>query len=152
MTPTLHTDGGARGNPGPAGIGAILKDGPRVLGEVAMSIGVATNNVAEYQAVITGLELALEQGVRELEVYMDSQLVVSQLKGEWKIKNADLKPLALRARSLMNRFDRINLSHVPRELNHEADRLANQAMDQAALDMAQDEESRAALGQRSLLE
>lgn len=133
MKAILHTDGGARGNPGPAGIGIVLEapDGS-LLAQVARSIGEATNNVAEYRAVITGLETALEHGVTDLEVQVDSELVVSQLKGEWKIKNDRLRGLAARAEILMRKFDKIELVHVPRELNSDADKLANDAMDAAA--------------------
>ncbi len=139
---SLYTDGGARGNPGPAGIGAVLRDeSGEVIGEIARGIGEATNNIAEYAALIAGLELALEKGVREVEIYMDSELVVSQLLGRWKIKKDTLRPLAVKARALMGRFESFSLSHVPRELNADADRLANQGMDAAALDEALDRES-----------
>ncbi len=133
MRAILHTDGGARGNPGPAGIGVVLQasDGS-LLAEVARSIGETTNNVAEYRALITGLEIALDHGVTELDVRLDSELVVSQLKGEWKIKNDRLRGLAARAEILMRRFDTIDLTHVPRAQNAAADRLANEAMDAAA--------------------
>lgn len=135
MKARLHTDGGARGNPGPAGIGVVLKDtGGKVIGEIAQGIGVQTNNEAEYKALIAGLELAAAKGVTELEVFMDSQLVVSQVKGEWKIKSDHLRQLAVRARSLLNRFDKATVNHVRREENAEADKLANQGMDNAALE------------------
>jgi len=142
MKATLHTDGGARGNPGPAGIGVVLtaEDG-EVIGEIAQGIGETTNNVAEYTAVIAGLELALAKGVTEVEIRVDSELVVSQLLGKWKIKKDTLRPLAVKARSLMNRFESFTLSHVPRELNADADKLANQGMDAAALDEQLDKES-----------
>ena len=136
MKGTLYTDGGARGNPGPAGIGVVLKDeAGDVIGEIARGIGVATNNVAEYQALIAGLELAHEKGVTDLEVYMDSSLVVNQVKGEWKIKNNALRPLAVEARRLIDRFEIWSLSHVGREENSDADKLANQGMDAAQLDV-----------------
>ena len=142
MKGTLYTDGGARGNPGPAGIGVVLRDEyGEVVGEIAQGIGEATNNVAEYAALIAGLELAQTKGVSDLEVYMDSELVVSQLLGKWKIKKDTLRPLAVKARALMNRFDSCELKHVRRELNADADRLANQGMDAAALDEALDRES-----------
>ncbi len=138
----MHADGGARGNPGPAGIGVVLKDdSDAVIGEIARGIGEATNNVAEYSALIAGLELALEQGVTHVDVYMDSELVVSQLKGEWKIKNDRLRTLAVRARSLLNRFEEATIQHVSRELNSDADRLANQGMDIAMLDIDAERES-----------
>lgn len=120
-----------------------------VIGEIARGIGSATNNVAEYSALIAGLELALEHGVSDIDIRMDSELVVSQVKGEWKIKNDRLRQLAVTARSLMSRFDKAAISHVPRERNADADRLANQGMDAAMLDAQLDEESS---GQQSFLE
>ncbi len=144
MRGTLHTDGGARGNPGPAGIGVVLKDAAgEVVGEIAEGIGATTNNVAEYKALIAGLKLALEKGFTELDVYMDSELVVSQVKGEWKIKKDTLRPLAVEARSLMNRFEDLSIGHVRREENADADKLANQGMDAAQLDVQLDQESSA---------
>lgn len=143
----LHADGGARGNPGPAGIGVILRDPDgRVIGEIARPLGVCTNNEAEYQALIAGLELALEAGVTDLEIFMDSQLVVSQVKGEWKIRKEHLRALAVRARALLGRFPKATLAHVERGGNEDADKLANQAMDAAAL------EGSPSNGQGSLLE
>lgn len=150
MKAVLHTDGGARGNPGPAGIGVVLEDeSGESIGEIAEGIGRATNNVAEYRALIAGLELAVEMGVTDIEILADSELVVSQMTGEWKIKDNKLRPLALRANSLLNRFETYSLRHVRREENADADKLANQGMDQAELDLEQDEES---FGQGSLLE
>jgi len=138
---TLFTDAGARGNPGPAGIGVVLKDeAGEVIGEIAQGIGITTNNVAEYKALIAGLELALENGVTDIEVNMDSKLVVSQVKGEWKIKNDTLRPLAVQARRLIGRFNHWTLSHVGREENSDADKLANQGMDAAELDAQLDQE------------
>ena len=151
MKAKLHTDGGARGNPGPAGIGVVLTaESGEVVGEVAQGIGRATNNVAEYKALIAGLELALAIAVPDLEVFMDSELVVSQLKGEWKIKNDALRHLAIEARRLLNRFQKVTLNHVRREHNADADKLANQGMDQAELDLELDAE--APPEQRSFLE
>jgi ribonuclease HI len=150
MKGVLHADGGARGNPGPAGIGVVLKnEADEVIGEVADSIGTATNNVAEYSALIAGLELAIQMGITDLDVFMDSELVVSQMKGEWKIKNDRLRVLAVRARSLLNRFENHTIQHVRRELNSDADKLANQGMDAAMLDWDADKE---APGQQSFLE
>lgn len=142
MRGVLHADGGARGNPGPAGIGVVLADeSGQVIGEIAAGIGRATNNVAEYKALIAGLELALERGVTKLEIFMDTELVVAQVKGEWKIKKDTLRPLAVRARSLMNKFDEVSIAHVRRESNADADKLANQGMDQAELDLELDAEA-----------
>jgi ribonuclease HI len=152
MKATLFTDGGARGNPGPAGIGVVLRDGAgEVIGEIAEGIGETTNNVAEYSALIAGLELALSKGVTEIEVFMDSELVISQLKGEWKIKNDRLRILAVKARALLERFQPYSLSHVRRELNSDADKLANQGMDAAMLDQERDAEG-GLPGQQSFLE
>ncbi|HET7482850.1 MAG TPA: ribonuclease HI family protein [Actinomycetota bacterium] len=148
MKATLHTDGGARGNPGPAGIGAVLADpNGEVIGEIAQGIGVTTNNVAEYKALIAGLELALAKDVTDLDVYMDSQLVVSQMKGEFKIKKETLRPLAIKANGLLRRFARAELHHVGRDDNADADKLANQGMDAAELDAELDTEG----GQQSFL-
>lgn len=137
MRALLHTDGGARGNPGTAGIGMVLTgEEGEVLAAVGRGIGITTNNVAEYTALIEGLELALTHGVSDLEVRCDSELVVHQVKGEWKIKEERLRPLAVRARSLMERFDSAEISHVGRAENAAADRLANLGMDEAAADAA----------------
>jgi ribonuclease HI len=141
MKARLHTDGGARGNPGPAGIGAVLFDPDgNVIGELAEGIGVATNNVAEYTALVEGLDLALRKGVTDLEVFMDSELVVSQVKGLWKIKNDRLRGLAAKAQGLMSKFDNASLTHVRREKNEDADKLANQGMDRAELDLEDEPE------------
>ena len=135
MKAILHTDGGARGNPGPAGIGVVLASAAgEVIGDIAQSIGIATNNVAEYRALIAGLELALEHGVTDVDIRVDSELLVHQLKGDWKIKKDHLRGLAVTARGLMNRFESATIAHVPRAMNADADKLANQGMDAAALD------------------
>ncbi|MGH2820174.1 MAG: ribonuclease HI family protein [Actinomycetota bacterium] len=148
MKAVLHTDGGARGNPGPAGIGVVLErpDGA-VVADLARGIGNATNNVAEYRALIAGLELALERGVTELDIRVDSELVVNQINGDWKLKDDRLRVLAVKARSLMRRFESASISHVRREQNAGADRLANQGMDEAMAAADADD-----LGQTSFLE
>jgi len=129
---TLYADGGARGNPGPAGSGAVLLDEHgRVIAEVRRSLGHATNNVAEYTALIMGLEEALRRGIDELDIRMDSLLVVQQMQGRWKIKHPGLRPLALRAGELLARFPRRTIEHVPRELNTLADAQVNRAIDEA---------------------
>jgi len=126
----VWTDGGARGNPGPAGYGAVVATpAGEVLAEVAEGIGWATNNVAEYKGVIAGLRRAAELGARRVRVRADSLLVVNQQKGLWKVKNADLRPLSEEARRLARGFERVVWEHVPRERNHHADALANRAMD-----------------------
>jgi len=128
----LYTDGGARGNPGPAGIGArLLTASGDVVEELADFIGTATNNVAEYQALLAGLELALDRGVERLDVFLDSELVVRQVNGKYKVKDAGLKPLHVQACLLLGRFHEVDVKHVRREQNAEADRLVNEAIDAA---------------------
>jgi ribonuclease HI len=123
-------DGAARGNPGPAGIGAVLTDGDGiVLAEVAEGIGVATNNVAEYTAAIRGLERARELGATEVLLRSDSRLLVEQLAGRFKVKNPRLRELHAQARSIAAGFERIRYEHVPRERNAHADQLANRGVD-----------------------
>jgi ribonuclease HI len=128
----LSTDGGARGNPGPAAYGYVLEgeDGT-VLAAHGETIGVATNNVAEYSALVAGLAKAAELGVDELEVISDSELVVNQMRGAWKVKNENLRALWREASRLATRFDRISYSAVRREHNELADRLVNEALDAA---------------------
>lgn len=123
-------DGASRGNPGPAGAGAQLTDEDgRVLAEVAEGLGETTNNVAEYTAVIRGLERAGELGASEVEVRSDSQLLVNQLTGRYRVKSPHLVPLHRRVRELASGFDAAGFVHVRREFNTEADRLANQGVD-----------------------
>jgi ribonuclease H / adenosylcobalamin/alpha-ribazole phosphatase len=130
----IEADGGSRGNPGPAGYGAVVWDAERstVLAETKQSIGHATNNVAEYRALIAGLDDAAKLGATEAAVFMDSKLVVEQMSGRWKVKHPDLVELHAEARTLASRFARISYAWVPRERNSHADRLANEAMDAAA--------------------
>lgn len=126
----IYTDGGARGNPGPAGIGAVIyNEQKEVVAEVSKYLGVATNNQAEYQAIIAGLEKALELKGEELDCYLDSELVVKQLNHEYKVKNRELAPLFLKIHNLSLNFKKISYTHVRRELNKVADALANKAMD-----------------------
>ncbi|OBG27706.1 bifunctional RNase H/acid phosphatase [Mycobacterium alsense] len=134
MKVVIEADGGSRGNPGPAGYGAVVRSADRstVLAESKQAIGVATNNVAEYRALIAGLDDAAQLGATEAEVFMDSKLVVEQMSGRWKVKHPDLIELHTRARELASRFDRISYAWVPRARNTDADRLANEAMDAAA--------------------
>ncbi len=128
----LYTDGGSRGNPGPAGIGArLLTSSGDIVEELADFIGTATNNVAEYQALLAGLELALDRGVERLDVFVDSELVVRQVNGQYKVKDAGLKPLHAQACLLLSRFHEVDVKHVRREQNAEADRLVNEAIDAA---------------------
>jgi probable phosphoglycerate mutase len=127
----VEADGGSRGNPGPAGYGALVRDADTgaLLAERAASVGRATNNVAEYSGLIAGLEAAREIGARRVDVRMDSKLVVEQMSGRWKIKHPDMKPLAARAASIVRDFDGVLFSWIPREQNKAADALANSAMD-----------------------
>lgn len=130
----------------------VLRDATGdVIGEIAEAIGSTTNNVAEYTALIKGLELALEKEVTEIEVFMDSKLVVHQVRGEWKIKNTGLRPLAIKANRLADRFTSATINHIPREENADADKLANQAMD-AAAGLESDDGIGSGFGQGSFLE
>ncbi|MFA6995331.1 MAG: ribonuclease HI family protein [Patescibacteria group bacterium] len=126
----IYTDGGARGNPGPAGIGAVLyNEHKKVIAEISEFLGVATNNQAEYRALIAAFKKATELGATELDCYLDSELVVKQLRHEYKVKNKDLAPLFLTIYNLSLAYKKITYTHIPRENNQEADRLANEAMD-----------------------
>ena len=126
----LMADGAARGNPGPAAYGFVLvaPDGQAVAEEGAV-LGRATNNVAEYEGLLAGMERALALGVRRLAVKLDSELVVRQMSGQYRVKNAGLKPLFARAQGLRERFDAVTFEHVRREANRRADELANRALD-----------------------
>jgi ribonuclease HI len=127
---TLCTDGGSRGNPGPAGYGAVLlDDSGRVVRELSEYIGRATCNEAEYRALIAALQAARELGAREVLIRADSQLLVRQLNGQYRIKSRTLMPLAVRARRLLAEFASCKIEHVPRERNSRADALANEAID-----------------------
>ncbi|WP_067823787.1 bifunctional RNase H/acid phosphatase [Nocardia inohanensis] len=131
----VEADGGSRGNPGPAGYGAVVWDSGRlaVLAERKEFLGVATNNVAEYRGLIAGLEAAAELGAREVAARMDSKLVVEQMSGRWQVKHPAMIPLAERARQLVAGFDRVTFEWIPRKQNSHADKLANEAMDDAHL-------------------
>ncbi|MEU7778262.1 bifunctional RNase H/acid phosphatase [Micromonospora parva] len=131
---SVEADGGSRGNPGPAGYGAVVRDPEtgEVLAERSESLGTATNNVAEYQGLIAGLTAAAELGAAEVDVRMDSKLVVEQMCGRWQIKHPGLRPLAAQAAALVGRFTAVRFSWIPREQNRHADALANAAMDAAA--------------------
>jgi ribonuclease HI len=127
----IHTDGAARGNPGPAGAGAILRDAAtgEVLGEVAQGLGRATNNVAEWTAVRLALEEARRLGASRVDLRMDSELVARQITGIYRVKHPDLKPIHAAVMALLRGFDGYTIGHVPRELNRDADRLSNVAID-----------------------
>jgi ribonuclease H / adenosylcobalamin/alpha-ribazole phosphatase len=130
----VEADGGSRGNPGPAGYGAVVRDAEtdEVLVERSEGIGIATNNVAEYQGLLAGLRAATELGADEVSVRMDSKLVVEQMSGRWKIKHAALRPIAIEAQKLARGFTTIRYDWIPRARNSHADRLANEAMDAQA--------------------
>jgi probable phosphoglycerate mutase len=136
----IRTDGAARGNPGPASAGAALFDlsrpdarDPRAVPDASISdyLGIQTNNVAEYTGVVRALELARDLGASEVHLLLDSKLIVEQLTGRWRVKDAKLIPLWARARQALGDFDRWTAAHVPRALNSVADALANEAIDRA---------------------
>jgi ribonuclease HI len=127
---TANIDGGARGNPGPAAYGIVLREaGGRTLLAAGKYVGRATNNVAEYYGLIAALDAARERGVTRLRVESDSELLVRQMRGQYRVKSADLKPLHERAVKLSRGFEHFEIVHVPREKNREADRLVNAALD-----------------------
>jgi ribonuclease HI len=127
----IFTDGAARGNPGPAGAGAVILDGEgRVLARLGKYLGRQTNNVAEYEGLLLGLARAKALGARSIEVRADSLLLVKQMEGEYAVKNAALKELHARARELLRSFDRVDIRHVPREENALADEMSNRAIDE----------------------
>ena len=132
----IYCDGGSRGNPGPSAIGAVVldpaSDPPRRIAEVSARIGITTNNVAEYKALIAGLEAAAPFGARRVRVRADSKLVIEQVKGTWKVKQPHLRPLLDDARRLLARYEHTDLAHVPRAENFEADALVNAALDAPA--------------------
>lgn len=130
---TLFADGGSRGNPGPAASAAVLLDPTgELLEEVGAYLGVATNNVAEWTALILGLEAAAKRGIVRLAVRLDSELVVKQLRGEYRVKHVGLQPLHRRAQQLLRAFGEVDIRHVPRKQNVLADRLVNRLLDQEA--------------------
>jgi ribonuclease HI len=132
MLVQIYTDGAARGNPGPAGIGVVVKRGSSTMAEISDFIGKATNNVAEYMAFIRGLEEALVLGAKKIECFADSELLVKQIKGEYKVKNEGLVPLYYHAKSLIKKFKTFYIEHTVREENKHADQLANQGIDEQA--------------------
>ncbi len=130
----VEADGGSRGNPGPAGYGAVVLDAAtgELLAERSEYIGTETNNVAEYRGLIAGLTAAVELGARRVNVRMDSKLVVEQMSGRWQVKHPSMRPLAREALALRSQLDEVSFEWIPRERNARADRLANDAMDRAA--------------------
>lgn len=126
----MHVDGGARGNPGPAAAGAVVSEpGGTILDEASETIGVATNNVAEYHGVLLGLRRALELGATEVELFNDSELVARQLTGQYKVKHKALRPLHRSALAELERFEAWSITSVPRAQNERADALVNAALD-----------------------
>ncbi|MBI4479090.1 MAG: ribonuclease HI family protein [Acidobacteria bacterium] len=125
-----YIDGGSRGNPGPAGYGVVIQDAAgKTVESLSRSIGKATNNVAEYHALLAALEYIADRDGARLQVYCDSELVVRQMQGRYRVQSPDLKPLHQRARQLAGQLERFAIQHIPREKNHLADQLANEAMD-----------------------
>lgn len=127
----IYADGASRGNPGEAGVGAVIADSQgRTVKELKYYLGVVSNNQAEYQAAILALEKALELGAKRVIIHLDSELVVRQLKGEYRVRESHLKDLHRKALEALNRFSRYSILHIPREENRRADQLANEAIDQ----------------------
>ena len=125
----IYIDGASRGNPGPAAIGVVIRDEEKkVLAKISRAIGVTTNNQAEYRAVIAALEKASQLGINEVEMRSDSELIVRQIKGQYRVKNAGLKTLYQKVIQLQSRMTSFTITHIPREENQEADRLANEAL------------------------
>ncbi len=129
----VYTDGGARGNPGPAGAGAVIvgEDGD-VKGRISQFLGTATNNQAEYQALILALQWLREREIRCVDVFMDSELIVRQLQGKYKVKDKELARLFVRVWNMLPAFKKVSFHHIPREQNKEADALVNKAIDREA--------------------
>jgi ribonuclease HI len=133
-----YIDGGARGNPGPAGYGVrVERSDGTLVEELHGALGVATNNVAEYNGLLAALQWAVDHGERKLHIRADSELLVRQMRGEYKVKHPGLQPLAARARLLCMQLDRVVFEHVRREQNVEADRLSNLAMDESEINLGQ---------------
>ncbi len=130
MTYKLFTDGGARGNPGPAAIGGVLYQDEKVLDSFSEYIGKATNNQAEYKAVLAGIELAIKNELSELECFLDSELVVEQLNKRYKVKDKELAKIFVKVWNLSLKFKKISFTHVRREKNKAADTLVNKALDE----------------------
>jgi ribonuclease HI len=129
---TVNVDGGARGNPGPAAIGVVVRDADGAVVEaVGETIGKTTNNVAEYQALLRGIELAAANGATEVELVGDSELIVRQIEGRYKVKNEAMKELHAQAKKALAGFDNWSIRHVKRAQNSDADKLVNQALDNA---------------------
>jgi ribonuclease HI len=126
-----NIDGGSRGNPGPAGYGVHVEQPDGTVTEIKEFLGTSTNNVAEYSGLLAALRWAVEHGISELRIRSDSELLVKQMRGEYRVKNPGLQPLYEEARALARTIGRVTFEHVRREFNKDADRLANEAMDEA---------------------
>jgi ribonuclease HI len=127
-----YIDGGARGNPGPAGYGVYIEDAAgRPLAQLHGALGIATNNVAEYNGLLAALQWAVDHGHKHVQIRADSELLVKQMRGEYRVKHPGLQPLAARARLLVGALDSVTFQHVRREQNKDADRLSNVGMDEA---------------------
>jgi ribonuclease HI len=129
MAIEVYIDGAARGNPGPAGIGVVIKDGPKIIEEIGAYIGKSTNNIAEYMALVRGLEEVLIRGFSSASFYSDSELLVKQLNGEYKVKHENLVPLHYHVLTLVDRMKDFSIKHVTREKNEHADKMANEGID-----------------------
>jgi len=129
MTYKLFSDGGARGNPGPAAIGCVLYRGDEEIDRISQYIGETTNNQAEYRAILAGIEMALKHKLKELDCFLDSELIVEQLNQRYKVKDKELAKLFVKVWNLTLEFDKISFTHVRREKNKRADALVNQALD-----------------------
>jgi ribonuclease HI len=126
---SLHFDGASRGNPGPSSYGFVLQSTTNATIEDNQAIGETTNNCAEYEALIAGLERALDQGITRLNVYGDSQLIIKQVRGDWAVNDHKMQERHSTVKDLLKDFERVDFSHKPREANERADELANQALD-----------------------
>uniref|UniRef100_A0A6C0IA52 RNase H type-1 domain-containing protein n=1 Tax=viral metagenome TaxID=1070528 RepID=A0A6C0IA52_9ZZZZ len=132
MSYTIYTDGGSRGNPGPSGIGGVIRnDSGEVICEISEYLGIQTNNYAEYTSLYTALLKAIDLELcnAEINIFMDSKLVVEQVNERWKVKNENLKEVYLKIKELLKQFENVSIDHIPRKLNADADTLANKAMD-----------------------
>ena len=137
-----YIDGGARGNPGPAGYGVHVEDAiGQTVAELHGALGVTTNNVAEYNGLLAALQWAVDNGEREVHIRADSELLIKQMRGEYKVKHPGLQPLYVRARLLVMQLDRVEFEHVRREFNREADRLSNLGMDDAEQQLRRTQET-----------
>ena len=130
----LYTDGGSRGNPGPSGIGVIMLDSnKKKIKEISRYIGLTTNNIAEYSALVCGLEEASALGASDVVVFMDSELLAKQLSGEYRVKDGNIRPLFEKALGVLKNFNSFEIKHIDREKNKEADKLVNKAINLAGL-------------------